>query len=99
VAPRGARAAADDAGDRLSQREISRAHSGTPRPDVPAAQGMISSRAATAVSNAKDAASRYVSAILMIGRGLSIGGLEDSCASKISVRPTRSYSAEIVLSQ
>ena len=95
MAARGARAAADDAGER----EILRAHSGTPRPDVPAAQGLISSRDATAVSNAKDAASRYVSAILMIGRGLSIGGLGDSCASKISVRPTRSYSAEIVLSQ
>ncbi len=32
----------------------------------------------------------------MIGRGLPIGGLRDSFASKISVRPTRSYSAEIV---
>jgi hypothetical protein len=30
----------------------------------------------------------YVSAILMIGRGVPIGGLEDSCPSKISVRPT-----------
>src|SRR5262249_8950971 len=44
-------------------------------------------------------ASRYVSAILMIGRGLPTGGLEGSCPSKISVRPTRSYSAEIVSSQ
>jgi hypothetical protein len=44
-------------------------------------------------------ASRYASAISMMGRGLPIGGLEDSFASKISIRPTRSYSAEIVSSQ
>jgi hypothetical protein len=41
----------------------------------------------------------YVSATLMIGRGLSIRDPGDSFASKISVRPTRSYSAEIVRSQ
>ena len=41
----------------------------------------------------------YVSATLMIGRGLPIGGLEDSCASIMSVRPTRSYSAQILPSQ
>ena len=41
-------------------------------------------------------------AIFMIGRGLLIGALESSLASLasiMSVRPTRSYSAQIVLSQ
>ena len=51
-------------------------------------------------SDARDGtASRYVSAMLTIGRGLPIGGLGDSFASIMSVRPTRSYSAEIVSSQ
>src|SRR5215831_378658 len=66
---------------------------------VPEADPCTAARKPVIRSRPRVMASRYVSAILMIGRGLPTGGLEGSCPSKISVRPTRSYSAEIVSSQ